>query len=224
MPAVLQNNPSLVNNIKHNLKSNQLSRETDVIHLNLTGLHGGHYLDPSNANIFGQPGTTVKYSDRPNTNGNTYNPDPNIMPPQNVTAVISGTQIGSRNFNDGTKALEVAPATVRVLDKDGWIQVMNQGTIPNISEASKLIWLKKGNNSAGLASLYPNGLSLEEVEELVSIAFSNPLKRWGVGGNSSAWESVISFKGRQVKFSGFGTQGTSVETDIFASGFITDVN
>ncbi|QYS89608.1 hypothetical protein [Flavobacterium davisii] len=33
-------------------------------------------------------------------------------------------------LNDGTKAVDISPATVRVPNKDGWIQIKDHGTLP----------------------------------------------------------------------------------------------
>ncbi|WP_428225613.1 hypothetical protein [Flavobacterium sp.] len=54
----------------------------------------------------------------------------------------------------------------------------------------KLIYLKKGNNSTGTASIFPM-LTATETEELVAIAFSNPNKIWNIDGNSQKWESLV---------------------------------
>ncbi|PKV49308.1 hypothetical protein ATE84_1329 [Aquimarina sp. MAR_2010_214] len=213
--SILQNNPELINNVKHNLRPNQLAREVDVIHMSLSGLHGGHYLNPNNSEVFAQPSSTITYLERPNTGGIAYNP---VMPPVTRTITVSQTQIGSE-LDDGTKALNIIPAAVRVLDKNGWLQIKNDGSIVALNESSKLIWLKKGNNSAGLASLYPEGLILKEVEELVAIAFSSNSKTW----NGSAWSSQINFKGKTVVVEGYGVKGSSIEDDILNTGFITNI-
>ncbi len=218
---MLQSNTDLVDNIKHNLKSNQLNKETDVIHFKLTGLHGGHYLDPANANIFGQPGVSVTYLERPVVPPNTaYNPS---LSPVVTTSTIVSTPKGQ--ITPDAKLFEVAPATTRVFSSDGFTHIMNNGTLPDLSDANNLFWLKKGNNSAGMASIYPTGLPASEVEELVAMAFSRTTKTWGTGTNANAWESVITVKGKQVTFSGYGVKGSGgVDTDVFNTGYITNVS
>lgn len=207
---------NLVNNVKHNLNPNQLNRETDVIHLTLSGLHGGHYLDPSNSLLFGQTGMTVTYLEKPNTGGATYNPDPRVMPPVVRTVIVSET-IKGVPLSDGTKAVEIIPATVRVPNQNGWTQIMNMGTLPSLTDASKLIYLKKGNNAAGLASIFPL-LTSDETEELVAVAFANPAKVW-----TDKWASEVYFKNKYIKIEGYGVNGGSPLRDVLNTAWAQEI-
>lgn len=77
------------------------------------------------------------------------------MPPIITTTSITETTKGVA-LNDGSKAADIIPAAVRVLDKNGWLQIKNTGTLPNLTESLKLIWLKKGIIVMVVQVFFPN--------------------------------------------------------------------